>query len=254
MVFVEIDIGVALNQRVEFKQLLAEYFREKAVVKAALVEDADIGFAADDIADDIDGAGLEHRELVLIRVKTPGHIGKGLGHKGVVLGRDRKTLPDLAGSAEAVHQELILLVEFSRACQKFRAVRCQADAARVAVKETEAQFFLSLFDGVRESGLREEELFRGAVDAAGIGDFREIIDLLKRHDSLLLYSRVIGIRGDTNTQNRAKQGKGICSVRVAVRGDKGMARITMRHILCARRRKSGKYTGKRRRGMKIVRD
>ena len=153
MVLVEIDIGVALNQRVEFKQFLSENLGEKAVIKAALVEYAHIGLAADHIADHIDGAGLEDGELVLVGVKALCHAGKGLGHKGVVLGRNREALAHLPRAAETVHEELILLVQFPGARQKLGAVGCQADAARVAVKDAKAELFLGLFDGVCERGL-----------------------------------------------------------------------------------------------------
>ena len=86
MVLVEIDVGIALNQRMELKQFFAENLGEKAVVKAALVEYAHIGLAADYIADHINRAGLEDGELILVGVKALCHASKGLGHKGVVLG------------------------------------------------------------------------------------------------------------------------------------------------------------------------
>jgi len=74
--------------------------------------------------------------------------------------------------------------------------------------------------------------------------------LLKGHDSLLLYSGVIGIKGDTNTQNRAKQGHGKkYEEAYALRGGQGHGKnYDEAYALCARRANQANIQGREEEG------
>ena len=122
MAAAEIDVGLALGQRVEFNGLCLEHLRQDRPVEIREVQDSDFAGQCGHVLDDGLGPGLADCEIIAGRIVGAHHSRKGLHREGIMLGRNAEVLAPSAGGKKSIVQRLHLRPDLPRIGKQLGAV------------------------------------------------------------------------------------------------------------------------------------
>lgn len=170
MALPQVNVGLAFDELVEREVAGVEQALDHLAVEVAQVEDADVALERGDVFDDFLGARFADGEFVLVGVEQLDGFDEALDGEGVVLRGDGELLLALAGLAVLVHDDFVVVVQFTRVRDEFFALVGERYAAAGAVEDEDVHLVFEVADGGRERRLGYVKLLGGLVEGAGFCD------------------------------------------------------------------------------------
>ena len=133
--------------------LLAQQLADDLPVEFRQVQDADLRLQVRHLVDDVPGARLADRELVLVRLRGVDHLHERLHGEHVMLRGHRAQLLARLGVLVPFLEQRRLVEHLAGVGQEFGAVHGQRDALGGAGEDLDAQLLLQLAHRRAQRGL-----------------------------------------------------------------------------------------------------
>ena len=168
------------EERVEREPGVPEQLVDDVPVEVVPVQDAELAAERADVLDDVPGAGLAQRELVLGRLAALHHPHERVDRERVVLRRHPEQASRRRPTEVALLEERHLLDDLPGVAEELRTVGGERHAAGGAEEERAAHPGLEVLHRRGHGRLRDVEQVGRGADRPLRGDLDEVVELLQR--------------------------------------------------------------------------